>query len=131
MTTIHDVVYKRYPETHGVLAKGVEVLVPLAARRSDRVLTDSEASKSDIVRFLGVPARSRRRRAARARDPGGRRRARRRLEIRRRFELGDAPLVLSVLAKRPHKNAARLIEAFARVPERVLVMPGLLDGVRT
>ena len=32
--------------------------------------------------------------------------------------------MLSVLAKRPHKNAARLIEAFAQVPDGVLVIPG-------
>jgi glycosyltransferase involved in cell wall biosynthesis len=123
VTTIHDVVFKRYPDTHGLLAKGVEILVPLAARRSERVITDSEASKSDIVRFLdvstqkvdvaplgpGIPD------DVEGPPP---------LEIRRRFELGDSPLVLSVLAKRPHKNAARLVEAFARVPEGILVMPG-------
>jgi glycosyltransferase involved in cell wall biosynthesis len=49
-------------------------------------------------------------------------------ELRERFELGDAPLVLSVLAKRPHKNAARLIEAMARVPNAVLLMPGYSTG---
>jgi glycosyltransferase involved in cell wall biosynthesis len=123
VTTIHDVIFKRYPETHGMLAKGVEVLVPLAARRSARVLTDSEASKSDLVRYLDLPAK--RVDVAPlgpglpddARGPSAE-------ELRERFELGDAPLVLSVLAKRPHKNAARLIEAFARVPQAVLVMPG-------
>jgi glycosyltransferase involved in cell wall biosynthesis len=127
VTTIHDLVFKRYPETHGLLAKGVEILVPLAARRSERVLTDSEASKTDIVRFLevsadkvdvaplgpGIPEDV-------AGPPPH--------EIRRRFELGDSPLVLSVLAKRPHKNAARLIEAFAQVPEGILVMPGYSTG---
>lgn len=127
VTTIHDVVFKRYPETHGLLAKGVEILVPLAARRSERVITDSEASKTDIVRFLdvaaekvdvaplgpGIPE------DVEGAPP---------LEIRRRFELGDSPLVLSVLAKRPHKNGARLIEAFARVPDGILVMPGYSTG---
>jgi Glycosyltransferase Family 4 len=54
VTTIHDVIYKRFPETAGLLNVGVAVLVPLAARRSSRVLTDSEASKADIVRFLSV-----------------------------------------------------------------------------
>jgi glycosyltransferase involved in cell wall biosynthesis len=123
VTTIHDVVFKRYPETHGALAKGVEVLVPLAARRSARVITDSEASKSDLVRFLhmaadkvdvaplgpGIPE------DAKGPPP---------LEIRRQFDIGDARLVLSVLAKRPHKNAARLVEALVHVPDAVLVMPG-------
>jgi glycosyltransferase involved in cell wall biosynthesis len=127
VTTIHDVVFKRYPETHGLLAKGVEVLVPLAARRSARVLTDSEASKSDLVRYLDLPAD----RVDVAplgpglpedvHGPSGK-------ELRERFGLGHEPLVLSVLAKRPHKNAVRLIEAFALVPNAVLVMPGYSTG---
>jgi glycosyltransferase involved in cell wall biosynthesis len=123
VTTIHDVVFKRYPETHGALARGVEVLVPLAARRSARVITDSEASKSDIAHFLDVPTEQV---DVAPLGPG--------IpeevtgppppEIRRRFEVGDSSLVLSVLAKRPHKNAARLIEAFVHVPDAVLVIPG-------
>jgi glycosyltransferase involved in cell wall biosynthesis len=123
VTTIHDVVFKRHPETHGLLAKGVDILVPLAARRSERVITDSEASKSDIVRFLELPADHV---DVAPLGPGipegieGPPPA----EIRDRFELGDSPLVLSVLAKKPHKNATRLIEAFALVPQGVLVMPG-------
>jgi glycosyltransferase involved in cell wall biosynthesis len=127
VTTIHDVVFKRYPETHGLLAKGVEVLVPLAARRSQRVLTDSESSKTDIVRFLGLPGESV---DVAPLGPGLPEHLRGAPpdEIRSRFELGDSPLVLSVLAKRPHKNAARLLEAFARVPSGTLVMPGYSTG---
>jgi glycosyltransferase involved in cell wall biosynthesis len=126
VTTIHDLVYKRYPQS-GLLAKGAEVLVPLSARRSTRIVTDSEASKSDLVRFLEVPAESV---DVAPLGPGlpedatGPPPA----ELRRSFELGDSPLVLSVLAKRPHKNAARLIEAFAQVPDGVLVMPGYSTG---
>jgi glycosyltransferase involved in cell wall biosynthesis len=127
VTTIHDVVFKRYPETHGLLAKGVEVLVPLAARRSERVLTVSEASKSDLVRFLGLqpdrvdvsPNGPGIREDVRGPSPD---------EIRARFELPDEPIILSVLAMRPHKNAARLIEAVAQVPGAVLVMPGYSTG---
>jgi glycosyltransferase involved in cell wall biosynthesis len=127
VTTIHDLVFKRYPETHGVLAKGVEVLVPLAARRSKRVLTDSEASKTDIVELLGVPPD---RVDVAPLGPGIPENVRgpTPLEVRRRFGVADAPLVLSVLAKRPHKNAARLIEALAAVPDAVLVMPGYSTG---
>jgi glycosyltransferase involved in cell wall biosynthesis len=127
VTTIHDLVFKRYPETHGVLARGVKVLVPLAARRSARVLTDSQASKADLVELLGIahervdvaplgpglPA------GLRGPPP---------LELRRRFGVGDAPLVLSVLAQRPHKNAVRLIQALAQVPDAVLLVPGYSTG---
>jgi glycosyltransferase involved in cell wall biosynthesis len=127
VTTIHDLVFKRYPETHGLLAKGVEVLVPLAARRSRRVLTDSKASKTDIVRFLGLPAG---RVDVAPLGPGlpDHVRGVPADELRRSLGLGDAPLVLSVLAKRPHKNAARLLEAFTRVPDAALVMPGYSTG---
>ena len=55
VTTILDVIYKRFPETHpGLLTYGMRLLVPLAAKRSRRVLTLSKAAKDDIVRFLGV-----------------------------------------------------------------------------
>jgi glycosyltransferase involved in cell wall biosynthesis len=123
VTTIHDVVFKRFPETHGVLAKGVEVLVPLAARRSARVLTDSEASKRDIESFLRVPDE---RIDVVPLGPGIPEDVEgpAPLEIRQRFGVGDAPLVLSVLAQRPHKNAARLLEALAAVPEAILLVPG-------
>ena len=127
VTTILDVIYKRYPETHaGVLATGVALLVPLAARRSRRILTLSEAAKDDIAHYLHVePDRI----DVTPLGPG--------LaddvapideaELRRRHELGDAPIVLTVSAKRPHKNLERLLEAIALVqadPEPVLVAPG-------
>ena len=47
--------------------------------------------------------------------------------MRARFELGERRVVLSLSAKRPHKNLLALIGALARIPaERrpVLVLPG-------
>lgn len=127
VTTILDVIYKRHPETHaGVLAAGVALLVPLAARRSERILTLSESAKDDIATFLHVaPDRI----DVTPLGPGladdvvpvGE------AELRERYRLGDAPIVLTVSAKRPHKNLERLLEAIALVradPEPVLVAPG-------
>ena len=54
VTTIHDLVFKRFPETTASSPRASRCSVPLAARRSARVLTDSEASKADLVSFLGV-----------------------------------------------------------------------------
>jgi glycosyltransferase involved in cell wall biosynthesis len=127
VTTIHDLIYKRFPEAHaGLLTYGMKVLVPIAARRSRRVLTISEAVKADIVSLLGVPAD---RVDVTPEGPG--------LpvssnpptptELRRRFELGSAPLILTVSAKRPHKNLERLFEAFALLDQSqgpVLLVPG-------
>lgn len=127
VTTIHDVVYRRFPGTQrGLLTRGLEILVPLAARRSRRVLTVSEAAKADIVRFLGVePGRV----DVTPNGPGMREDVEpvSEAELRSRLRLGDAPLVLTASAKRPHKNLERLIEAFGRLeaePAPVLVVPG-------
>ena len=124
VTTIHDVIYRRFPETAGRLNIGVTLLVPLAARRSRRVLTDSHASKEDIVRFLGVapgqvdvialgPGIPEPPEPASAPT------------LRERLGLGSAPLVLTIAAKRPHKNLERLIDAVGRLSTDVLlVVPG-------
>ena len=127
VTTILDMIYKRFPETHrGLLSYGMRVLVPLSARRSKRVLTLSEAAKADIVRFLGIPAD---RVDVAYLGPG--------MpddvepvpeeELRDRLGLGTAPIILSVSAKRPHKNLERLIDAVAAIetdPPPVLVITG-------
>lgn len=125
VTSIHDVIYKRYPETHaGIMASGVALLVPLAARRSRRIVTGSEAAKQDIVRLLNIdPIR-----IDVIPDGPGLPVAPHPLseaELRKEFGTGDAPIVLTVAAKRPHKNLGRLIDAFALVRrDAVLLIPG-------
>ena len=127
VTTILDVIYKRHPETHaGVLAAGVALLVPLAARRSRRILTISQAAKDDIAHFLHV---DRDRIDVTPLGPGLQDEVSpvAEAELRQRLELGDAPFVLTVSAKRPHKNLERLLEAMAQVqsdPPPLLVAPG-------
>jgi glycosyltransferase involved in cell wall biosynthesis len=99
--------------------------VPLAARSADRIITPSEAAKRDVVARLGVPAeRVDAIHSAGGLLPGP---ATPEDELRSRYDLGEAPFVLSVSARRPHKNLVRLLEAFARVdhdPAPLLVLPG-------
>jgi glycosyltransferase involved in cell wall biosynthesis len=127
IVTVHDLIHRFYPDTHGGLkARGMSVLVPLAIRRSHRVMADSAATAADLASELRVPsgkvdvvpmgvgttARA-------TPEPEG--------ELRARHELGDRPIVLTVAAKRPHKNLPRLIEAIALIdPARrpLLVAPG-------
>lgn len=127
VTTILDVIYKRYPETHaGLMAAGVALLVPLAARRSKRIVTLSEAAKDDIAHYLHVEPN---RIDVTPLGPGlgGDVIPVDEAELRDRHGLGDAPIVLTVSAKRPHKNLERLLDAVALVhadPAPVLVAPG-------
>jgi glycosyltransferase involved in cell wall biosynthesis len=126
VTTILDVIYKRFPMTHaGLRGRGLAALTWLAARRSDRVITISEAARTDIVRFLDVSADR-----VDVTYPGPALRTTGLVaesRIRRDLELGDSPIVLTLSAKRPHKNLERLFEAFMEVrthPAPVLVVPG-------
>ncbi|HTA96352.1 MAG TPA: glycosyltransferase family 1 protein [Solirubrobacteraceae bacterium] len=127
VVTVHDLIYARFPEAHaGIRDLGMRVLVPLAVRRSDRVIVDSHSTQCDLVELLGtsteridvVPlgigtvARSK---------PLPER------ELRERLRLGERPIALSLSAKRPHKNLLALIGALALIPaERrpLLVLPG-------
>jgi glycosyltransferase involved in cell wall biosynthesis len=127
VVTVHDLIYARFPDAHaGLRDKGMRVLVPGAVRRSDRVMADSQSTRDDLVELVGADPR----RidvvplglgAVRRDSPAPER------DVRARFELGERSVVLSLSAKRPHKNLLALIGALARVaPERrpVLVIPG-------
>jgi glycosyltransferase involved in cell wall biosynthesis len=125
--TVHDLIYARFPEAHSRLReKGMGVLVPRAARRSDRVIADSRSTRRDLIELLGIPPE----RidvvplglgtVRRARPPAA-------SETRARFDLGERRVALSLSAKRPHKNLLAMINALALIPaERrpVLVVPG-------
>jgi glycosyltransferase involved in cell wall biosynthesis len=127
VVTVHDLIYARYPDAHSALReKGMSVLVPAATRRSARVIVDSQSTRQDLVELVGT-------------DPHrvdivplglGTVRTGKPLpqtDVRAQFGLGDRQVVLSLSAKRPHKNLGALISAVAAIPpaERpVLVLPG-------
>ncbi len=127
VTTVHDLIYARFPEAHsGLRGKGMRVLVPAAARRSQRVIADSSSTREDLIELLALPAE----RidvvplglGATRRPPPTDGQA-----LRERLLLADRRVVLSLSAKRPHKNLLALIGALARmpVPERpALVLAG-------
>ena len=126
VVTIHDLIYRFYPDAHpGLRTYGMRVLVRLAASRSDRVIADSSSTRNDLVRFLHadpsrvdvVPLGVGSTRADATPES----------ELRRRLDLGDRRVVLSVSAKRPHKNLPALLDALVGIPadgRPVLVVPG-------
>ena len=125
VVTVHDLIYRVHPEAHaGMRALGMRVLVPLAVRRSDRVIAVSAATKRDLVEFLGTPAE---RIDVVPSGAGSRVRAEPAAEalVRSRLELGDRDVLLALSAKRPHKNLGALLDAFAQLaPRPVLVLAG-------
>ena len=102
----------------------MRMLVPLAVRRSDRVIADSELDQArsrraardarpariDVVP-LGLGQRSQV-------DPVGE------AELRERFELADRQVLLALSAKRPHKNLAGLLQACALLERRPILILG-------
>ena len=125
VTTILDLIYKRFPEAHaGLRSLGMRMLVPLSARRSARIIAISEATKSDVVSRLGMDAS---RVDVTYLAPGLSEAVEPVPEatLRELHSLGEAPIVLSVSAHRPHKNIERLVDAVAALERpAVLVVPG-------
>jgi glycosyltransferase involved in cell wall biosynthesis len=127
VVTIHDLIYRTLPEAHPrVRALGMRVLVPLAAHRSARVITDSQATAADVRRYLHV-APDRVEVVALGIGAAARTAALPESDVRAMVGAGDRPIVVSVSAKLAHKNLLRLIGALASIPlsERpLLVIPG-------
>jgi glycosyltransferase involved in cell wall biosynthesis len=115
VVTIHDCIHLRFPEYLPSRAAFfyAHTMIRLAARKADRVLTVSEASKRDILHYTGVAAdkvtvipNGLDARFAAAPDWAAIER------VQQRFQL-DHPFVLYVGNIKPHKNLERLIAAFA------------------
>ena len=127
VVTVHDLIYARYPEAHsGLRGKAMGVLVPAAVRRSDRVIVDSHSTGADLTDILKtdpdridvVPLGLG---AVRRETPLPER------ETRTLFDLSGRSVLLSLSAKRPHKNLLALIDALALLPagdRPLLVLPG-------
>jgi glycosyltransferase involved in cell wall biosynthesis len=122
VVTIHDCIHLMFPQylpNRWSLAYA-RTSITLAARRSTRVLTVSESSKRDILRYVDIPpgkidviynAYDERFRD----EPNEEAVAR----VRERFQLQDQ-FVLYAGNVKPHKNLERLIEAFHLVRSRGL-----------
>jgi glycosyltransferase involved in cell wall biosynthesis len=127
VVTVHDLIYARFPDAHaGLRDRGMRVLVPGGARRADRVIADSRSTREDLIELIGLPGEridvvplglGAVRRVAPASEA----------DVRERFCLGHRDIVLSLSAKRPHKNLRALLDALAEIDARnrpVLVLPG-------
>jgi glycosyltransferase involved in cell wall biosynthesis len=127
VVTVHDLHYRTEHGAHfGIRALGMRALVPAAARRSRRVIAPSRATAEEVVARLGVD-RGRVDVVPEAAGHPPRNPAHGREEVRASLSAGERPLLLTVSAKRPHKNLVRLLGALARIDSArrpLLVLPG-------
>ena len=122
VVTIHDCIHLMFPQylPNRFALAYASTSIALASRRATRVLTVSESSKRDILRFVDVPPDKidviynayDERFAVEPRDEDV-------VRVRERFQLQDA-FVLYAGNVKPHKNLERLIEAFDLVRTRGL-----------
>jgi glycosyltransferase involved in cell wall biosynthesis len=116
VTTIHDLHYRIVPESHfGMRALGMRVLVPAAARRSQRIIVPAASTREDLREYLNVDEGKvdviHHGASAPVHQPVPA------PELRAALDLGEGPVVLSPGAKRPHKNAHGIVEAMALMDE--------------
>jgi glycosyltransferase involved in cell wall biosynthesis len=127
IVTVHDLIYRVFPSAHSrAMNAGLRLLVPLAARRSHRVIASSYNTRDDLTRLLGISAERIDvvhlgvRPPAPGRIPDV-------SEFRHSLGVGNRRVILTLSAKRPHKNISGLLGALALIPpERrpMLLLPG-------
>ena len=120
VVTIHDCIHLMFPQylPNRLAHTYARTSIVMAAKRSTRILTVSESSKRDILRFVNVPAEKidviynayDERFGIEPREEDVNR-------VRERYQLHDE-FVLYAGNVKPHKNLARLIEAFHLVRNR-------------
>jgi glycosyltransferase involved in cell wall biosynthesis len=120
------VIYRIHPEAHGWRTIALRALIPLSARRSHRIIAPSDSTRRDLVALLRVPNEKidvipngvgLPPAACWASEE----------DLRRRYDFGSRPLLLTVSLKRPNKNLLGLLDALALIPgERrpLLVLAG-------
>jgi glycosyltransferase involved in cell wall biosynthesis len=128
VVTIHDCIHLMFPQylPNRMASLYARAAMWSATRQASRILTVSEASRHDILRFFDVPPdkvqvvynaideRFLTPPDAATMD-----------QVRQRFQL-DRPFVLYVGNIKPHKNVQRLIEAFGRARAETAADLGLV-----
>jgi len=122
VVTIHDVIHLMFPNyfSNRAAISYARASITMAARRATRVMTVSESSKRDILRFVDIPpekidviynAYDERFTVEPCEEEV--------VRVRERFQLHDE-FVLYAGNVKPHKNLERLIQAFHLVRGRGL-----------
>lgn len=129
VVSLHDLIWLHYAKEWEASRRArltARYVFTASARSADRVITVSEAARDDLVATLGLDAAKIDVTPHGVRSPSPETPSTPAQELRSRFELGDAPFVLSVAQKRPYKKLDALIRAMPELsnPHAMLVLPG-------
>jgi glycosyltransferase involved in cell wall biosynthesis len=122
VVTIHDCIHLMFPQylPNRLALRYAQTSIAMAARRATRILTVSESSKRDILRFVATePEKIDVIYNAYDERFGLEPREEDVIRVRERYQLHDE-FVLYAGNVKPHKNLERLIEAFHRLHQRGL-----------
>jgi len=121
VVAIYDLSFLRHPEDFSWLsALALRALVPMAARRADRIVTLSQASMREIVAELGIPEKKVRVIYPAAGECESGPNGGILNDVRGRHGLRGRS-ILTVAASHPHKNLCRLVEAYSSLREEGLI----------
>jgi glycosyltransferase involved in cell wall biosynthesis len=135
LMVIYDMQHYRYPKNFSLpLRLYLKLMMQITASQSDRIMTISDHSRNDIVKFLGLPAEkidvvygsSRFSDKTATIAPAGDNESEK-SRVRMKYSL-DGRYILSVASTLPHKNLDGLIRAYALMAENTtghLVLVGL------
>lgn len=121
VVTIHDMQYKRYPEDLTFTARlATDILVRVAAARCSRMITVSDFSRREIIRFTKANPKKITV-VYEAADPAFARPIpddvkRQKLK---KWLSSEKPYILCIANTYPHKNIHSLVDAFGRIQEEI------------
>jgi glycosyltransferase involved in cell wall biosynthesis len=131
--TIHDLIFDRYPEymPWAWSRPYYRLLMKLSTRRAQRIISVSQATAHDLLHYYKIlPGKVSVTREGVEPSFGTVPHEDRLWALRRQYKL-ERPVILSVGARRPHKNLARLVRAFASLVPHVahdLLLVGPADN---
>jgi glycosyltransferase involved in cell wall biosynthesis len=119
--TLHDVNFIHHSTFNSVTSWGMRQVIPRAARHADALIAVSAVAMEDICETLDLSP-DRFTVVHHGVEPIAPQDEPRAAETRASFNLGAGRVVLSLGAKRPHKNQALLVRAMPQLPDDVRVV---------
>ena len=126
--TVHDLIYRLFPQHHKKLNYGyLNLAMPIYVRRADHVIAVSQATRHDLIRLYGTPAEKVTVVYEAAAPLFAPQPTEKIAEVRGKYRLPERYLI-TVGTIEPRKNLARLVEALAVLrrtdPDVCLVVVG-------